>query len=65
MAKGKLCISNNWSRLDAKCDTKQELVHIYRSWPSYEEVLKRLNKSTENQTSSIIDDPFANKTKPK
>ncbi|MGC6522020.1 MAG: hypothetical protein ACON33_04580 [Candidatus Micropelagos thuwalensis] len=51
---------------NAKCDTKQgKLVHIYRSWPSYEEVLKRLNKSTENQTSSIIDDPFANKTKPK
>ena len=26
-----------------------KLVDIYRSWPTYEEVLKRLNKSSENQ----------------
>lgn len=51
---------------NAKCDTQQgKLVHIYKNWPTYEEVLKRLNKSTENKTSSKIDDPFANKNKPK
>ena len=56
----------NGANPNANCYTQQgKLVHIYRSWPTYEEVLKRLNKSTENQTSSKIDDPFANKTKPK
>ena len=66
MAKGNFVYLITGADLNAMCDTEQgKLVHIYRSWSSYEEVLKRLNKSSENQTSSKIDDPFANKTKPK